>query len=41
METTLTALLTLFKTEKDGKSGPGKCYYFFLPNNFLLLLITK
>ena len=33
MKTILSALLWFFKTMKDGKSGPGKYYYFLLPNN--------
>ena len=33
MKTILSALLRFFKTKEDGKSGPGKCYYFLLPNN--------
>ena len=35
MKTILSALLRFFKTKvlKGGKSGPGKCYYFLLPNN--------
>ena len=33
MKTILSALLRLFKRKEDGKSGPGKYYYFLLPNN--------
>ena len=33
MKTILLALLRFFKTKEDGKSGPGKCCYFLLPNN--------
>ena len=33
MQTILSALLWFVKTMKGGKSGPGKYYYFLLPNS--------
>ena len=33
IKTILLALLWFAKTIKGGKSGPGKYYYFLLPNN--------